>query len=318
MPGLPPGERETVLGVDTVWEKRQSVSVTTANSYSDWCIAQFAAELDCRQDRELFLKRAVNYKKVYRADKGFMWPKDKNGNWIEPFDPRLAGREYFTENNAYTYNWDVKHDLNGLFDLMGGREKAEEKLDQLFREDLGLPKWQFWFIQPDASGLVGQFVMGNEPAFHIPYIYNYLGSPWKTQKRIRMLLDAFFTDNLFGMPGDEDGGGMSAFVAFSMMGFFPVTPGIPIYNIGSPVFEKITIKLPNGKAFTLSAKNSSTTHKYIQSATLNGKPLNHPWFTHEELMQGGSLELIMSDHPNKQWGNKPEDAPPSSLDFTNK
>jgi predicted alpha-1,2-mannosidase len=201
---------------------------------------------------------------------------------------------------------------------MGGREKAEEKLDRLFREDLGLPKWKFWYTQPDASGLVGQFVMGNEPAFHIPYIYNYLGAPWKTQKRIRMLLDAFFTDNLFGIPGDEDGGGMSAFVVFSMMGFFPVTPGIPVYNIGSPVFEKISIKLPNGKTFTLTAKNSSMTHKYIQSAKLNGKPLNHPWFTHEQLLQGGNLELIMSDLPNKQWGNQPDDAPPSSNEFKNK
>ncbi|MDR0844603.1 MAG: glycoside hydrolase family 92 protein, partial [Tannerella sp.] len=318
MPGLPPGEKETVAGVDTVWEKRQSVSVTTANSYSDWCIARLAAELDYRQDRELFLKRAVNYKNVYRADKGFMWPKDKNGHWIEPFDPRLAGREYFTENNAYTYNWDVKHDLTGLFELMGGRAKAEEKLDQLFREDLGLPKFKFWVTQPDASGLVGQFVMGNEPSFHIPYIYNYLGAPWKTQKRIRMLLDAFFTDNLFGIPGDEDGGGMSAFVVFSMMGFFPVTPGIPVYNVGSPVFDKATVKLPNGKEFVISAKNSSATHKYIQSALLNGKPLSRPWFTHDDLIQGGSLEFILSDRPNKQWGGKPDDAPPSSVDFKNK
>jgi predicted alpha-1,2-mannosidase len=318
MPGLPPGEKETVREVDTVWEKRQAVAVTTANSYSDWCIAQLAMELGNAADRDLFTKRAGFYKNVYRADKGFMWAKDKNGNWIEPYDPRFAGREYFTENNAYTFNWDVKHDLTGLFALMGGREKAEEKLDQLFREDLGLPKWKFWYTQPDASGLVGQFVMGNEPSFHIPYIYNYLGAPWKTQKRIRMLLDAFFTDNLFGIPGDEDGGGMSAFVVFSMMGFFPVTSGIPAYNIGSPVFEKITITLPNGKDFVISAKNSSKDNKYIQSASLNAQPLNRPWFNHDDLVNGGSLELIMSDIPNKQWGSKPENAPPSSMNFTNK
>jgi predicted alpha-1,2-mannosidase len=318
MPGLPPGEKETVAEVDTVWEKRQSVAVTTANSYSDWCIAQLAAETGKTADRDLFLKRAGFYKNVYRADKGFMWAKDKNGDWIEPYDPRFVGREYFTENNAYTFNWDVKHDLTGLFELMGGRDKAEEKLDQLFREDLGLPKWKFWFTQPDASGLVGQFVMGNEPSFHIPYLYNYLGAPWKTQKRIRLLLDAFFTDNLFGIPGDEDGGGMSAFVVFSMMGFFPVTPGIPAYNIGSPVFEKVTIRLPNGKNFVISAKNSSKENKYIQSATLNGNPLSRPWFTHDDLVNGGRLEVIMSGTPNKQWGSKPEDAPPSSMNFTNK
>lgn len=311
MPGLPPGEAETVKEVDTAWEKRQSVSVTTANSYSDWCIARLVAELGDNETYDRFMKRAAWYKNVFRTDKGFMWPRDHDGNWIEPFDPRFAGREYFTENNAYIYNWDVKHDLGGLFALMGGKEKAEEKLDQLFREDPGLPKWKFWYTQPDASGLVGQFVMGNEPAFHIPYVYNYLGSPWKTQKRIRMLLDAFFTDGLFGIPGDEDGGGMSAFVVFSMMGFFPVTPGIPVYNLGSPAFDKITVRLPAGKTFTVIAENNSTKNVYIRQAFLNGEPLNRPWFTHEDLMQGGTLKLIMGERPNKQWGQ--DNPPPSSM-----
>ena len=265
--------------------------------FGDWCIAQLSYELGYVEDNTLFLDRSENYKNVFRVDKGIMWPRDKDGNWIEPYDPRFADRMYFTENNAFTYNWSVKHDLHGLFDLMGGPGEAEATLDQLFREDLGLPKFQFWHTQPDASGLVGQFVMGNEPSFHIPYIYNYLGAPWKTQKRIRMLLDAFFTDHLFGIPGDEDGGGMSAFVVFSMMGFFPVTPGIPVYNIGSPVFEHVTIKLPNGKEFTVIAKNSSSTNKYIQEASINGEALNKPWFTHDELMKGGTLKLIMGSKP---------------------
>ncbi len=315
MPGLPPGQKEWVSEVDTVWEKRQSVSVTTANSFSDWCIAQIAAELDKSEDVKLFRNRAGFYKNVYRTEKGFMWPKDKEGNWIEPFDPRFAGREYFTENNAYNFNWDVKHDLFGLFDLMGGKEKAEKKLDELFRTDLGLPKFKYWYTQPDASGLVGQFVMGNEPGFHIPYLYNYLGAPWKTQKRIRMLLDAFFTDNIHGIPGDEDGGGMSAFVVFSMMGFFPVTPGIPVYTLGSPVFEKATINLPNRKIFTITAKNASEKNVYIQKAFLNGKPLTKTWFEHSDILNGGKLEFVMGNIPNKAWGTDPEDAPPSSLEY---
>lgn len=315
MPGLPPGEKETEPKVDTGWEKRQSVSITIDNSYSDWCIAQLAPEFGKPGDRALFLKRAKYYENVFRVDKGIVWPKDKHGNWIEPFDPSLAGREYFTEINAYNFNWAAKHDFQGLFNLMGGRKGAEAKLDQLFREDLGLPRYKFWRIQPDASGLTGQFVMGNEPSFHIPYLYNYTGAPWKTQKRIRMLLETWFPDNLFGLPGDEDGGGMCAFVVFSMMGFFPVTPGIPVYTIGSPVFDDMSIQLPYGKTFRVKAINNSAENKYIQRATLNGRPLTQTWFTHKDLMKGGELVFEMGDTPNKTWGSKENDAPPSSLNF---
>lgn len=313
MPGLPYGAPETVPQVENVWEKRQSVSVTLENSFSDWAIAHLAPEAGHPEDQQLFFRRAHNYRNVFREDKGFMWAKDKDGNWIDDMDPKAAGREFFTENNAYTYNWLVKHDLPGLFRLMGGKEKAEAKLDQLFREDLGTAKFIFWKTQPDASGLVGQFVMGNEPSFHIPYIYNYTGAPWKTQKRIRMLLDTWYTDNYFGIPGDEDGGGMSAFVVFSMMGFFPVTPGVPAYNIGSPVFTRISINLPNGKVFTINAPGNSHEHKYIQKASLNGKPLKQAWFRHLDLTRGGTLELVMGARPNKKWAAGPNGAPPSGI-----
>jgi predicted alpha-1,2-mannosidase len=147
--------------------------------------------------------------------------------------------------------------------------------------------------------------MGNEPSFHIPYLYNYTGAPWKTQKRIRFLLDTWFKDNIFGIPGDEDGGGMSAFVVFSSMGFYPVTPGLPVYTIGSPLFSKVTIHLENGKQFTLTANNCSIVNKYIQHATINGKELKTPWFTHEQLMNGGELVLEMGPKPNKTWGVGP-------------
>ena len=316
MPSLKIGEEETVKEVHD-FEKRQAVSVTLENSFDDWCLAQLAPIAGKKADVPVFMKRAAFYKNVFREDKGFVWPKDADGNWIEPFDPKFSGgqggRLYFTENNAYTYNWDVKHDLSGLFKLMGGKKKAEEKLDNLFQESLGRSKYNLWFTFPDATGMVGQFVMGNEPSFHIPYIYNYLGAPWKTQKRIRMLMDTWYTDNLFGIPGDEDGGGMTAFVVFSMMGFFPVTPGVPVYSIGSPVFENISVKLDNGKTFTLVAKGNSSDNKYVQSAKLNGKVLNKSWFTHDELLAGGTLELTMGDAPNKSWGAADELLPPSSM-----
>ncbi len=315
MPGLRADETETETSVDTNWEKRQAVSVTLEASYNDWAIAQLAQLSGNEADKEVFLKRAGNYRNVYRADKGFMWPKDSKGMWIEPYNPGVAGREFFTENNAYTYNWHVKHDLDGLFGLMGGRKKAEDKLDQLFREDIGLPKFRFWTTLPDASGLTGQFSMGNEPSLHIPYLYNYTGSPWKTQKRIRMLLNTWFRDDLFGMPGDEDGGGITSFVVFSMMGFFPSVPGIPVYTIGSPVFEQINISLPGGKMFSVDAKNNSETNKYIQDAKLNGKPLTRAWFTHDDLKNGGKLDLTMGPEPNREWGSKEADLPPSSMDY---
>lgn len=318
MPALPPGAPDPVKEVHH-FEKRQAVSVTLENSYDDWCIAQLAGVLNNPEDKALFLKRAAFYKNVFRTEKGFVWPKDENGNWIEPFDPKFSGgqggREYTTENNAYTWNWNVKHDLRGLFGLMGGREKAEEKLDNLFQEDLGRSKYALWHTFPDATGLVGQFVMGNEPSFHIPYLYNYTGSPWKAQKRIRQLLDTWFPDNVFGIPGDEDGGGMTAFVVFSMMGFFPVTPGVPVYTIGSPVFETTTINLPNGKTFTVQAKNNSAKNRYIQSAVLNGKAWNKPWFSHSDLAKGGKLELVMGSTPNTAWGADPKLAPPSEMNL---
>jgi predicted alpha-1,2-mannosidase len=317
-PALHPDQKENVAEVHS-FEKRQSVAVTLENSYSDWCIAQLAGELNKKEDKKLFLERSAFYKNVFRQEKGFMWPKDDKGAWIEPFDPKfsggMGGRNYTTENNVYTYNWDVKHDLHGLIQLMGGRKQAEANLDNLFQEDLGRSKYVLWNTFPDATGMVGQFVMGNEPSFHIPYVYNYLGSPWKTQKRIRMLMDTWYTDNLFGIPGDEDGGGMTAFVVFSMMGFFPVTPGIPVYSIGSPVFEEISIQLPAGKTFVISAKGNSNKSKYIQSASLNGRDLNQPWFSHDDLVKGGNLKLLMGETPNKTWGSGEENAPPSSINL---
>jgi predicted alpha-1,2-mannosidase len=317
MPALRPGEKETVAEVHP-FEKRQPVPVTLGNSFDDWAIAQLARELKKPGDEELFMKRAANYRNLYRADKALMRPKDDKGEWIEPMDPKfgggMGGRDYYDENNGYTYTWDVAHDYAGLIALMGGTQKAEANLDQLFREPLGRSKYEFQAKFPDSTSMVGQFSMGNEPSFAIPYIYDRVGAPWKTQERVRMLLDAFFTDTLTGIPGDEDGGGMSAFVVFSMMGFYPVTPGIPAYDIVSPVFEKVTIHLRNGKDFVIVARHASKQNKYVQKIVLNGKPLDHVWFRHADLVAGGTLELTMGDTPNTELGAKPETFPPDAID----
>jgi predicted alpha-1,2-mannosidase len=314
-PALAPGETETYPEVHG-FEKRQSVAITLAHSYDDWALGQLAKELGKDDDYKYFNAQAANYRNLYRPETKLMWPKNEKGEWLDidpKFDGGSGGRDYYDENNAYTYQWHVQHDIHGLIGLMGGREEFSKTLDQLFREPLGRSKYAFWAKFPDATGNVGQYSMGNEPSFHIPYLYNYAGEPWKTQKRIRFLLDVWFKDNIFGIPGDEDGGGMSAFVVFSAMGFYPVTPGLPIYTIGSPVFEEVKINLENGKTFTVKAPGCSVVNKYIQSAKLNGQPLTKTWFTHEELMNGATLELEMGSKPNKTWGSAPEDAPPSEL-----
>ncbi|HWK06362.1 MAG TPA: GH92 family glycosyl hydrolase [Puia sp.] len=303
-PALHPGEKETVEQVHP-FEKRQAVAVTLGASFDDWALAQFAKDLGKTDDFELFSGRASNYKNLWNKEKQFFLPRDDKGDWIDidpKFDGGPGGRDYYDENNGWTYLWQVQQDIPALIGLMGGKKGMETRLDQLFREGLDRSKQEFWNKFPDATALLGQYSMGNEPSFHIPYLYNYAGAPWKTQKMVRLLLSLWFKDNVFGIPGDEDGGGMSAFVVFSSLGFYPVTPGLPVYTIGSPVFSRSTLALENGKQFTVIAKNCSEVNKYIQRARFNGKPLNTPWFTHTQLMNGGSLELEMGPRPNKTWG----------------
>ncbi len=304
LPALRPGEKETEPMVDS-FEKRQSVAVTLGMSFDAWSFAQLAKELGNQEDFKKFSVAANNYKNLWHPEMRLFMPKDAKGNWIM-INPKLDGcpgfRDYYDENNGWTYAWQVQQDVDGLIALLGGKKSAEERLDQLFREPLDVPKYKYLNDAPDATGQVGQFIMGNEPSLHIPYLYNYFGAPWKTQKRIRFLLDVWFKDNIFGIPGDEDGGGMSAFVVFSALGFYPVTPGLPVYAIGSPLFEKSIVQLPGKKQFTVLAKGANKENKYIQKALFNGKEIDSPFFTHKELMAGGTLELTMGSKPNKEWG----------------
>ena len=271
-PALHPGQKETEPMVDG-FEKRQAVAVTLGMSYDSWTLAELAKELGKMDDYEKFSKSAKNYENLWHPDIRLFMPKDEQGKWIM-INPKSDGgpgyRDYYDENNGWTYAWDVQHDIEGLIHLLGGKKASEERLDQFFREPLGMKKNLFYVDGSNSTGMVGQFSMGNEPSFHIPYLYNYFGAPWKTQKRTRFLLDVWFKDNIFGIPGDEDGGGMTAFVVFSSMGLYPVTPGLPFYNITSPVFEKTTINLENGKKFTVFAEGASKTKKYIQKAFING------------------------------------------------
>jgi len=304
-PALRKDESETCPKVHS-FEKRQAVAVTLASSYDDWCMSQIAKELGNDADYDFFADRSLNYRNLFNYETGFYHPKDSTGKWIEPFDYRFDGgmgaRDYYDENNGWTYIWQPYHAFDDLIKMMGGREKFDSKLDQLFSEGIGKSKWQYYSTMPDATGNVGQYVMGNEPSMHIPYLYNLVGKPWKTQKRVRMLMDTWFRNDLMGIPGDEDGGGLSAFYVFSAMGFYPVTPGIPEYQVGSPLFSRIKIHLPNGKIFNVVAKNNSMVNKYIQSAKLNGQELTKPVFNHSDLINGGTLILEMGSRPNYEWG----------------
>lgn len=315
IPALYPGEKETVANVNS-FEKRQPIAVTLGTAYDQWCLSQIARALGKNDEADYYLKCSYNYRNVYNAETGFFHPKDKDGKFIEPFDYRYSGgigaRDYYGENNGWVYRWDVPHNVADLIDLMGGNEKFISNLNRTFVEPLGKGKSEFYAQIPDHTGNVGQFSMANEPSLHIPYLYNYAGQPWKTQKRIHTLLKQWFRNDLMGVPGDEDGGGMSAFVVFSMMGFYPVTPGMPDYNIGSPMFPDAQMTLSNGKVFEIEAKNWSENNKYIQSATLNGKEWNKPWFSHSDIQDGGKLILVMGNKANKSWGSGRDDAPPSA------
>ena len=315
IPALKPGEKETFPEVHG-FEKRQPIAVTLGTSYDEWCLSQIAKELGKTNDYKYFLKSAYNYRNVFNTKTGFFHPKDADGNFIEPFDYVFSGglgaRDSYDENNAWVYRWDVQHNVADLINLMGGREKFVGNLDAMFSQPLGKSKFDFYAQLPDHTGNVGQFSMANEPSLHIPYLYNYAGAPWKTQKRIRSLLEFWFRNDLMGVPGDEDGGGMTSFVVFSYMGFYPVTPGMPVYNIGSPQFEDVKIDLGNGKFFEIEAQNNSEENKYIQSATLNGQAWNKPWFSHTDLTSGGKLILIMGPKANRSWGSDENDAPPSA------
>lgn len=315
IPALRKGEEETDPNVSG-FEKRQPVAVTLGTSYDEWCLSRIAEYMGDKDLQQKYLKLSYNYRNVWNPDTKFFHPKDKDGKFIENFDYRFSGgigaRDAYDENNGWTYRWDVQHNFADLVNLMGGREELVRNLDQTFTESMGRGKREFYTQLPDQTGNIGQFTMANEPSLHIPYIYNYAGAPWKTQKRIRQCLKTWFRNDLMGIPGDEDGGGLTSFVVFSSIGFYPVTPGFPVYNIGSPLFSDIKVNVGNGKFFHIVAKNCSEENKYIQSATLNGKPLNRPWITHEEVKNGATLVLNMGSRPNKEWGAAVGNEPPSA------
>jgi len=316
-PALPLDKDEWVPEVHHPAERRQSVTVTLQAAYESWCIAQVAKDLGKTDDYDYFIKHAHDYQNVFNTATNFMSPKTEDGNWIVPFNPTLSGgqggRDYFAELNSWLYTWYVSHDIQGLINLMGGRDKFTSKLDSLFVQQYQTSKYHFLGQFPDQTGLIGNYSHGNEFSRQIPYLYNYSGAPWKTQKQVREVMDVWYSDSPLGICGDEDTGLMSHWYICSAMGIYadPMIPNYPIWLIGSPVFEKSTITLSDNKTFVIEAKDVSARNKYVQSASLNGETLDKPWFEHSVLVKGGTLILNMGPRPNKQWGSSPEAIPPS-------
>ena len=300
-PALRPGEAESDPVVNS-FEKRQPVAVTLGTAYDCWCLSKIAGEAGEKELASYFDGFSRCYANLFNPSTLFFHPKDSDGKFIEGLDYNAPGglgaREYYDENNAWVYRWDVQHDIPGLISLMGGNERFCSELDRMFATPLGKGKYQFYAQLPDHTGNVGQFSMANEPSLHVPYLYNYAGAPWKTQKRVRQMLSTWFRNDLMGVPGDEDGGGLSSFVVFSALGFYPVTPGSTEYAIGSPVFPEVTLRLHNGKEFKIIAKGASARNKYIQSASLDGRPLDRPFISHSDIMSGGRLVLQMGPKPS--------------------
>ncbi|HEU4765910.1 MAG TPA: GH92 family glycosyl hydrolase [Pyrinomonadaceae bacterium] len=284
-------------------DERESVSKVLEYAYDDWCIAEVARMLGESDDHKRYLARAQSYKNVFDPVTGFMRPRT-NGNWSEPFDPREV-TFHFTEANAWQYSFSVPQDVNGLIDLMAGPERFARKLDDMFEAESKTTGRE----QADITGLMGQYAHGNEPSHHIAYLYNYAGQPWKTQFRVRQIMDQFYKPTPDGLIGNEDCGQMSAWYVLSAAGFYPVTPGSRFYAIGTPLFPETKFRLENGHTFTVRALNVSPQNIYIQSAQLNGKPYYKSYLDHVDLLAGGELVFQMGPQPNKKWGSGPGDEP---------
>ena len=284
-------------------DERESVSKTLEYAYDDWCIWEVANIVGADDDVFRYGARAQYYKNVFDPQTGFMRPRT-NGGWAEPFDPREV-TFHFTEANAWQYSFFVPHDITTLIRLMGGEQKFADKLDQMFAAESRTTGRE----QADITGLIGQYAHGNEPSHHIAYLYNYAFQPWKTQFRVRQIMDQFYRPTPDGLIGNEDCGQMSAWYVLSAAGFYPVTPGSPMYAIGTPLFPEVRFNLENGKTFTIKALDVSDRNIYIQSATLNGERYNRSYFFHSELMRGGELVFRMGPQPNTGWGTGPTGRP---------
>lgn len=274
----------------------ESVARALAYAYDDWCISTFAKARGEMDIYKKYLRSSKAYEFYFDSKTRFMRGLDSNGEWREPFNPRASTHrsDDYCEGTAWQWTWFVPHDVEGLIDLMGGSSAFEQKLDSLFIAD---SKIEGHTTSSDISGLIGQYAHGNEPSHHISHLYNYVDCSYKTQALVDSILYSQYAPTPEGLSGNEDCGQMSAWYVLNAMGFYQVCPGKPIYSIARPIFDKAIIRLKNGKTFTIETASNSRENKYIKEIYLNNKQRKTPFFTHEELTQGGQLKLIMTSTP---------------------
>ena len=280
--------------------ENESVAKALEYAYNDWCISQFANEMNDTLNHVRYGLLGKAYEKYFDKSTRFKRGVDSKGKWRTPFNPRSSNHrnDDYCEGTAWQWTWFVPHDIEGLVALMGGKEAFSEKLDSLFTVS---SKLEGESVSSDISGLIGQYAHGNEPSHHILHMYNYIDQPWKTQALVDSVLHSQYFNAPAGISGNEDCGQMSAWYILNSMGFYQVCPGKPVYSIGRPLFDETTINLSDGKTFTIRTNNNSSENKYIQAARLNGNPLTEPFFTHEDIVAGGILEFDMGSTPSK-WG----------------
>lgn len=290
-----------------VWEKygympeniqTQSVSITLEQAFDDWCVAQLAKKSGKNDDYERFMKRSAFYRNLFNPETGFFQSKNDKGEWIEPFDPYKYGANGgypFTEGNAWQYFWYVPQNIPDLITLTGGNKAFTTKLDTFFTVN-----HQSGELNDNASGFVGQYAHGNEPSHHVAYLYTCAGEPWKTQKYVAHIMNNLYNDTSSGYAGNDDCGEMSAWYIFGALGFYPVNPASGEYIIGTPMLEEATIHLPDGKTFAIKAPRKKGNEIYIRSIKLNGKKHTKNYITHQDILNGGTLEFVMSATPQKK------------------
>jgi predicted alpha-1,2-mannosidase len=298
------------LGYVPIDKEVEGGSKTQEYAYDDWAIAQMAKAMGKHDIYDMFEKRASNWRNVWDPKTGFMRARLSNGKFREPFDPTSAGYgDDYTEANAWQYSWYVPQDVAGLITAMGGDQAFTHKLDELF--DAKVDPSIFKNVE-DITGLIGWYAHGNEPSHHIAYLYDYAGEPWKTQARLKQIMDNEYGPGPAGLIGNDDLGQMSAWYIFTALGFYPVTPASDEYAIGRPFVPRAAIHLGNGRTFTVTAAPFDDAHPYVGQVTLNGKPLDRVYLKHADILAGGELHFTMQAQPNKDWG-KDMSARPASM-----